>query len=659
MSRSMFRILGLSCLAVLAMTSVSAQSNVLDRARALHRRMPVIDGHNDYPWALREHDPARDLAKLDIKGSQPSIMTDIPRLKAGGVGGQFWSVYVPVTLQGQSAVTATLEQIDIVHRMMRKYPDAFELALTAADVERIRRAGKIASLIGMEGGHSIDNSIANLRMFHRLGARYMTITHSSNTEWADSATDTPKSNGLSPFGEEVIREMNWLGMLVDLSHVSPDTMADALRVTQAPVIFSHSSARALNDHPRNVPDDILKQLPKNGGVVMVTFVPGFISPKVNAWNKLQTAEQDRLTKTLPNRPDLVKEALAKWTAANPAPAATIPDVADHVDHIRTIAGVDHIGVGGDFDGITQTVKDLDNVSAYPALTAELMRRGYSDADLRKILGGNVLRVMREAEKVSARLQKERGPSVAVFAMPPSTMASTPAQGPIAITLERTACFGFCPVYSVRLTEDGTVTYEGKQHVKVLGTQTWKIDAATVRALAKEMQDAGFFELQDEYRSMVTDHPTVFTSLTAGGRTKKVMDYVAGPQKLKDLEARIDQVAGTQKFVKGEDKLVVAVMTGDEAAVRALLAEGANAKTVDDDRVTLVMRAAEIGNAEIVRMLLAAGADPTARDLDGRNAADRARDGLASGKTRQYELILKLLVDEEDQVIDGSGDLVIG
>jgi microsomal dipeptidase-like Zn-dependent dipeptidase len=496
-------------------------------------------------------------------------------------------------------------------------------------------------------------------MFHRLGARYMTITHSSNTEWADSATDTPKSNGLSPFGEEVIREMNWLGMLVDLSHVSPDTMADALRVTQAPVIFSHSSARALNDHPRNVPDDILKQLPKNGGVVMVTFVPGFISPKVNAWNKLQTAEQDRLTKTLPNRPDLVKEALAKWTAANPAPAATIPDVADHVDHIRTIAGVDHIGVGGDFDGITQTVKDLDNVSAYPALTAELMRRGYSDADLRKILGGNVLRVMREAEKVSARLQKERGPSVAVFAVPPSTMASTPAQGPIAITLERTACFGFCPVYSVRLTEDGTVTYEGKQHVKVLGTQTWKIDAATVRALAKEMQDAGFFELQDEYRSMVTDHPTVFTSLTAGGRTKKVMDYVAGPQKLKDLEARIDQVAGTQKFVKGEDKLVVAVMTGDEAAVRALLAEGANAKTVDDDRVTLVMRAAEIGNAEIVRMLLAAGADPTARDLDGRNAADRARDGLASGKTRQYELILKLLVDEEDQVIDGSGDLVIG
>jgi membrane dipeptidase len=659
MSRNIFRILSPFCLAVLAMPSVSAQSSVLDRARALHRRMPVIDGHNDYPWALREHDPARDLAKLDINVSQPSIMTDIPRLKAGGVGGQFWSVYVPVTLQGQSAVTATLEQIDIVHRMMRKYPDAFELAVTAADVERIRKAGKIASLIGMEGGHSIDNSIANLRMFHRLGARYMTITHSSNTEWADSATDTPKSNGLSPFGEEVIREMNWLGMLVDLSHVSPDTMADALRVTQAPVIFSHSSARALNDHPRNVPDDILKQLPKNGGVVMVTFVPGFISPKVNAWNKLQTAEQDRLTKTLPNRPDLVKEALAKWTAANPAPAATIPDVADHVDHIRTIAGVDHIGVGGDFDGITQTVKDLDNVSAYPALTAELMRRGYSDADLRKILGGNVLRVMREAEKVSARLQKERGPSVAVFAVPPSTMASTPAQGPIAITLERTACFGFCPVYSVRLTEDGTVTYEGKQHVKVLGTQTWKIDAATVRALAKEMQDAGFFELQDEYRSMVTDHPTVFTSLTAGGRTKKVMDYVAGPQKLKDLEARIDQVAGTQKFVKGEDKLVVAVMTGDEAAVRALLAEGANAKTVDDDRVTLVMRAAEIGNAEIVRMLLAAGADPTARDLDGRNAADRARDGLASGKARQYELILKLLVDEEDQVIDGSGDLVIG
>ena len=641
----MSRIPSLFLLAAVAATSVAAQSDALERARALHRRAPVIDGHNDYPWALREHDPARDIDKLDIRVAQPTIMTDIPRLEAGGVGGQFWSVYVPSTMQGQTAVTATLEQIDIVHRMVRKYPDTFELALTAADVDRIRKAGRIASLIGMEGGHSIDNSLANLRMFHRLGARYMTLTHSLNTGWADSATDTPKHNGLTPFGEDVVREMNWLGMLVDLSHVSPDTMADALRVTQAPVIFSHSVARALNDHPRNVPDDILTQLPKNGGIVMVTFVPGFVSPKVAEWNRRQTAEQDRATKTSPDRPDLVKSAMATWTASNPAPVATIADVADHVDHIRKVAGVDHIGVGGDFDGISQTVKDLDNVSTYPALTAELMRRGYSDADLRKILGQNVLRVMRAVEQVSARMQRQRGPSVAVFPAAAPQSTSVPLQGPIAITLERTACFGFCPVYSVTLRDDGTVSYQGKQHVKVSGTHTWKIDPAAVRALAKEMQDAGFFALQDEYRAMVTDHPTVHTTLSAGGRTKKVTNYVAGPQVLKDFEARIDQVAGTQKYVKGEDKLVAAVMAGDEAAVRSLLAAGADAKAADEHRVTLVMRAAEIGNAEIVRMLLAAGADPTARDRDGRNAADRARDGLASGKARQYELILKLLVDE--------------
>jgi len=298
--------------------------------------------------------------------------------------------------------------------MVRKYPDTFELALTAADVERIFKAGKIASLIGMEGGHSIDNSLADLRMFYRLGARYMTVTHSSNTPWADSATDTPKFGGLAPFGEEVVKEMNWLGMLVDLSHTSPDTMADALRVTQAPVIFSHSDARALNDHPRNVPDNILQQLPANGGVVMVTFVPGFLSPKVNDWNKAQTAEQDRQKAAHPNDPAAVKAAVDAWTAANPAPRATITDVADHIDHIRKVAGIDHIGIGSDFDGITQVVQDLDDVSKYPSLTAELLRRGYSDADIKKILGQNVLRVMREVEKVSKKLQAERGPSTAIF-----------------------------------------------------------------------------------------------------------------------------------------------------------------------------------------------------------------------------------------------------
>ena len=242
----------------------------------------------------------------------------------------------------------------------------------------------------------------------------MTLTHTSNTPWADSATDTPKSNGLSSFGEDVVKEMNWLGMLVDLSHVSPDTMEDAIRVSQAPVIFSHSDARALNDHPRNVPDHILQLLPKNGGVIMVTFVPGFVSPKVNEWNKRQTAEQDRLKALTPNDAAGVKAGVDKWTAANPAPEATIGDVADHVDHIRKVAGIDHIGIGSDFDGITQTVKDLDNVSTYPRLTAELLKRGYSEADIKKILGLNVLRVLREAEKVSKRLQAERGPSTAVF-----------------------------------------------------------------------------------------------------------------------------------------------------------------------------------------------------------------------------------------------------
>ena len=396
-------------------TAPSAPSEaLLTHARALHKQSPLIDGHNDYPWALREHNAARDLATLDIKQPQPSIMTDIPRLRAGGLGGQFWSVYVPVELQGQAAVTATLEEIDTVHRMMRKYPETFELALTAADIERIFKAGKIASLIGMEGGHSIDNSLSDLRMFFRLGARYMTLTHSSNTPWADSATDAPKFGGLAPFGEEVVKEMNWLGMLVDLSHVSPDTMADALHVTQAPVIFSHSDARALNDHPRNVPDNILQMLPANGGVVMVTFVPGFLSPTVNEWNKAQTAEQDRQKAAHPNDPAAVKTAVDAWTAANPAPRATITDVADHIDHIRKVAGIDHIGIGSDFDGITQVVLNLDDVSKYPNLTAELLRRGYTDADIKKILGQNVLRVMREVEKVSKKLQAERGPSTAIF-----------------------------------------------------------------------------------------------------------------------------------------------------------------------------------------------------------------------------------------------------
>lgn len=390
----------------------AAQTDLLDRARKLHQSVPLIDGHNDYPWALREK-ADRDIEKLDISKPQPTIHTDIARLKAGGVGGQFWSVYVPASMAGQQAVTATLEQIDIVHRMMRRYPESFELALTADDVERIFKKGKVASLIGMEGGHSIDASLGALRMFHRLGARYMTLTHSSNIPWADSGTDVVKLGGLSRFGEEVVREMNWLGMLVDLSHTSPETMADAIGVTKAPVIFSHSSARAVCDVPRNVPDNILGMLRQNGGVVMVTFVPGFLSNDVAAHGRAEQEERERLQKELTDK-TAIDAKIGEWRRAHPVPQATLAQVADHIDHMRKVAGIDHIGIGSDFDGIDSTPVGLENVSTYPALTAELLRRGYSDDDIRKILGLNVLRVMRQTEKVAAQLQKERGPSPALI-----------------------------------------------------------------------------------------------------------------------------------------------------------------------------------------------------------------------------------------------------
>ena len=360
--------------------SLSAQSDpLLDRARRLLREVPIIDGHNDLPDALKDK-AGSDPGKFDLLQRQPAFMTDVPRLREGGVGGQFWSVYVPVETKGANAVKATLDQIDIVYRMAARYPSAFELAFTAADVERIEKRGRIASLIGMEGGHCIDNSLGALRTFYQLGARYMTLTHNENTPWADAALDTPAHNGLTPFGEDVVREMNRLGMLVDLSHVSPATMEAALRVTRAPVIFSHSSARALTDHPRDVPDNILAKLPQNGGVVMVTFVPSFISREVYEYS---------------NRP-------AEWRAANPTPVATIAQVADHVDHIKRVAGIDHVGFGGDFDGITAVVKGLEDVSTYPALIRELLRRGYTDDDIKKIAGRNVLRVLRGAEDAARR-----------------------------------------------------------------------------------------------------------------------------------------------------------------------------------------------------------------------------------------------------------------
>ena len=389
----------------LAALSLPQADPLLERARRLLREVPVIDGHNDYPWEVRGK-AGLDLAKLDMRQPQPTIHTDFARLASGGVGGQFWSVYVPSPAPGAdpaASVTMTLEQIDIVHRMVARYPDRLMLARTADDVERAHKQGRIASLIGMEGGHSINSSLAALRMMHALGARYMTLTHSLNVPWADSATDTPTLDGLSAFGEDVVREMNRLGMLVDLSHVSPATMADALRVTAAPVIFSHSSARAIADVPRNVPDEILRQLPKNGGVIMVTFVPQFISPELVKYNQAETAERTRLTAQAGSSAESVNKAIEARRAANPPPRATLKQVADHIDHIRRIAGVDAIGLGGDFDGITTVVQGLEDVSTYPALIAELLRRGYTDEDIRKIAGRNILRVMRAAEAAAARL----------------------------------------------------------------------------------------------------------------------------------------------------------------------------------------------------------------------------------------------------------------
>ncbi len=387
-----------------------SEADLLARARRIHAQTPLVDGHNDLPWEIREK-AGGDLARLDPRRSNPAQHTDIPRLRAGGVGGVFWAAYVPSDFAKGGAARVALEQIDLIHRMTAASPD-LRLALTADDVERAHREGKIASLIGIEGGHSIENSLGALRQFYGTGVRYMTLTHASTLDWADAATDSARHDGLTRFGEEVVREMNRLGMLVDLSHVSPATMKDALRVSAAPVIFSHSSARALADHPRNVPDDVLRLLKPNGGLVMVNFYSGFVDPAAAAAMRNMFDVQRRFREQHPNDPQAAQRAYRDWQRQNPIPRGNIATIADHIDHIAKVAGIDHVGIGSDYDGVTSLPVGLDDVSRFPYLTVELLRRGYSDADVRKVIGGNLLRAMRTAETTAARLQRERPASSA-------------------------------------------------------------------------------------------------------------------------------------------------------------------------------------------------------------------------------------------------------
>ena len=372
----------------------------------------MIDGHNDLPWALREDFKSSTAGLEDgTETRTPPLMTDMQRLRAGRIGGQFWSVYISGTILGDEAIRTTIEQIDTARRIIEAYPQHLELARSADDMVRIHRAGRIGSLLGVEGGRQIGGSMAALRRFHDLGVRYMTLTHNQTTEWADSGTDEPKHDGLSPFGVEVVKEMNRLGMLVDLSHVSPATAADAIAASRAPVIFSHSDAFALNPHPRNVPDEILRMMPANGGVVMVTFVPPFLSPEFRTWNANRSAEEARLKSLHPQSKAMVETGLKAWEAANLKPVVRVTDVADHVDHVVRVAGHDHVGIGGDLDGIGTTVEGLGSADGYPLLFAELIRRGWSDANLAKLAGGNVLRALRRAEAV-ARDMRSVPPSLA-------------------------------------------------------------------------------------------------------------------------------------------------------------------------------------------------------------------------------------------------------
>jgi membrane dipeptidase len=362
-----------------------AQDLHMDKARRVLEGTPLFDGHNDLPWVIRgSEDAPHDVEAYDLRNAT-SGHTDIARLRSGMVGAQFWSVYIPMEAVEEGAARYQLEQIDIARQVIRRYPDVFEQAYSMSDVERIFGSRKVASVLGMEGGHAIENSLGALRAYYDLGARYMTLTHSGNNDWADSGTDDPEHDGLTEFGEEVVREMNRLGMMVDLSHTSPETMNDALDVAEAPVIFSHSSAQAVTAHPRNVPDQVLRRLPDNGGVVMVTFVPAFIS-----------------------------DAVRTFDGSGDPPRATLADVADHIEHIRDVAGIDHVGIGSDFDGISDTPIGLEDVSTFPTLFAELSRRGWSEEDLAKLAGGNVMRVWHDAESAASRIQRTRGPSTATI-----------------------------------------------------------------------------------------------------------------------------------------------------------------------------------------------------------------------------------------------------
>jgi membrane dipeptidase len=366
-------ILALSILFLVILSLPAQEPKVSEQAMQIHQSGMLFDGHNDLPWQIWQIGES-SFEKMDIAQPQPKLHTDIPRLKKSGLKAQFWSVYVPADADDTGdALLKTLGQIDLVHKMVKKYPGMFEMAQAADDVERIAKAGKIASMLGVEGGHSIEESLQNLTRFYDLGVRYMTLTHSRSLGWADSATDKPNAGGLSAFGEEVVREMNRLGLLVDLSHVSPDTMKAALKITQAPVIFSHSSARAICDHPRNVPDDVLRELPKNGGVVMINFFSGFIVPT---------------------------EQLKK----DPQSRGTLADVVDHIEHVIKIAGIDHAGIGSDYDGVSRLPVGLEDVSCYPAITEELLKRGYDEKAIHKILGGNVMRVLRQAEQTAKKIQ---------------------------------------------------------------------------------------------------------------------------------------------------------------------------------------------------------------------------------------------------------------